>query len=81
MKKQPYEYLTYLFEQLPNTDITDVNSLDKLLPWSETIPENCKAPAETEEEKLETRKRNLIPIFRRRWGILFPVTDFYEICE
>jgi len=53
---KPYEYLTYLFEQLPNTDITDVNSLDKLLPWSATIPENCKAPAETEAEKLESAK-------------------------
>jgi len=53
---KPYEYLTYLFEQLPNTDVTDMNSLDKLLPWSATIPENCKAPAETGAEKLENAK-------------------------
>lgn len=31
-----------------------VNSLDNLLPWSATIPENCKAPTETEAEKLES---------------------------
>ncbi|WP_376770109.1 transposase domain-containing protein [Clostridium bowmanii] len=53
---KPYEYLTYLFEQLPNTDVTNMNSLDKLLPWSDTIPENCKAPAQAEAENLESAK-------------------------
>jgi transposase len=37
----PYYYLRYLFEQLPNMDMTDENALDKLLPWSTTIPVNC----------------------------------------
>jgi transposase len=37
----PYYYLRYLFEQLPNMDMTDENALDKLLPWSPTIPVNC----------------------------------------
>jgi transposase len=37
----PYYYLRYLFEQLPNMNMTDENALDKLLPWSTTIPVNC----------------------------------------
>jgi hypothetical protein len=39
----PYYYLRYLFEQLPNIDLTDENSLDQMLPWSATIPVSCIA--------------------------------------
>ena len=39
----PYYYLRYLFEQLRNMDLTDDNTLDKLLPWSPSIPVNCVA--------------------------------------
>jgi transposase len=39
----PYYYLRYLFEQLPNIDLTDENALDQLLPWSTTIPVSCIA--------------------------------------
>lgn len=39
----PYYYLRYLFEQLPNIDLTDMNALDRLLPWSATIPVICIA--------------------------------------
>ena len=35
----PFYYLNYLFEKLLNID-----ELDKLLPWSDSIPENCKIP-------------------------------------
>ena len=35
---KPYEYLKYLFEQLPNIDIHNKVSLDQLMPWSETLP-------------------------------------------
>lgn len=38
----PFLYLTYLFEQLPNIDITDDNALDALLPWSDSIPEEIR---------------------------------------
>jgi transposase len=38
----PYYYLRYLFEELPNMDTTDENALDKLLPWSETLPIHCR---------------------------------------
>jgi hypothetical protein len=34
----PYYYLRYLFEQLPNLVTTDENALDQLLPWSTTLP-------------------------------------------
>lgn len=37
----PYYYLRYLFEQLPNMDLTDMNALDQVLPWSATIPVSC----------------------------------------
>jgi transposase len=38
----PYEYIKYLFEQLPC--ITS-NNLPSLLPWSDTLPEYVKMPA------------------------------------
>lgn len=40
----PFYYLTYLFEKLPNIDLENINELDQLLPWSDSIPENCKVP-------------------------------------
>lgn len=38
----PFMYLSYLFEKLPNIDITDQANLDKLLPWSDTLPIACR---------------------------------------
>ena len=38
----PYTYLTYLFEKLPNVDVQDKNVLDGLLPWSDTLPLICR---------------------------------------
>jgi len=37
----PYAYLTYLFEQLPDCRTTD---LDRLLPWSASLPASCQVP-------------------------------------
>jgi hypothetical protein len=37
----PYEYLKYIFEQLPNVDTKDTAILDSLLPWAATLPEIC----------------------------------------
>lgn len=34
----PFTYLKYLFEQLPNIDINDESVLDKFLPWSDALP-------------------------------------------
>lgn len=39
----PYYYLRYLFERLPNIDLTDINALDQVLPWSTTLPVTCIA--------------------------------------
>jgi len=41
---KPFKYLQYLFERLPNVDTTDVAVIDTLLPWSGTIPADCKMP-------------------------------------
>lgn len=38
----PYDYLKYLFEQLPNVDYENPDFLDALLPWSESIPEEIR---------------------------------------
>lgn len=40
----PLNYLTYLFEQLPSININDVAAIDQLLPWSKTIPTECRIP-------------------------------------
>lgn len=41
---QPFQYLKYLFEKLPNIDTSDLELLDQLLPWSTTLPEVCRVP-------------------------------------
>jgi transposase/uncharacterized coiled-coil protein SlyX len=38
----PYSYLHFLFELLPNTDIKDKAILDKFMPWSDEIPDFCR---------------------------------------
>lgn len=41
---KPFDYFTYLLEQIPNINVNDVTALDSLLPWSETLPEACRTP-------------------------------------
>jgi transposase len=38
----PFEYIMYLFDQLPNIDISNTDVLDALLPWSKDLPDNIK---------------------------------------
>jgi transposase len=38
----PFNYLQYLFERLPNLDLGDQDALDGLLPWSATLPPGCR---------------------------------------
>jgi len=38
----PFHYLKYLFEKLPNIDLQDQKPLDELLPWSGSLPEECR---------------------------------------
>jgi transposase len=39
---KPFEYLKYLFETLPNIDTNSLNEVDKVLPWYEYLPQDCK---------------------------------------
>lgn len=38
----PYNYLVYLFKQLPNLMDLSEQSLEDFLPWSSTLPDYCK---------------------------------------
>jgi hypothetical protein len=41
----PFRYMEFLLETLPNATTAD---LESLLPWSETLPDRCKTPGESE---------------------------------
>jgi transposase len=41
----PFTYLTYLFERLPNINLKDPNAVDELLPWSDPVQTRCRVPA------------------------------------
>lgn len=43
----PFCYLKYLFEELPNMDTNDQTKLTQLLPWSSTLPEECRVPSKS----------------------------------
>lgn len=45
----PFRYLVYLFERLPNIDLKDPEALDMLLPWADPIQAACRVPARSEE--------------------------------
>jgi len=40
----PFTYLVYLFEQLPNIDVTNADSIDRLSPWSPDIQDKFHVP-------------------------------------
>jgi len=46
----PYQYLTYLFEQMPNLDVKDQKVLDELLPWSKSLPAKWRTKKESDEK-------------------------------
>lgn len=46
----PFPYLTYLFEKLPNLDAKDPKVLDDLMPWSATLPDICRMPKKIRDE-------------------------------
>jgi transposase len=43
---KPFEYLKYLFESIPNATRS---TLDSLLPWSSTLPDDCRNKAKSIE--------------------------------
>ena len=49
----PFAYLQHLFEQLPNIDLDDQCALDGLLPWSKSLPPECRKRSE-DNKKQET---------------------------
>ena len=42
----PMEYLTYLLDNMRRIDLNDTEAIDRLLPWSEQIPEECSRKEE-----------------------------------
>ncbi len=47
----PYHYLRYLFETLPNMDVTNKEEIDKVLPRSTDVFSICKVPGKREANK------------------------------
>ena len=46
---KPYDYFEYLLTEIPkHLDDTDRSFLDDLLPWSLSLPENCRKPGKNE---------------------------------
>lgn len=44
-----FQYLTYLFEKLPNIDLENQAQLDVYLPWAKELPEKVKLKIESSE--------------------------------
>ncbi|MCX4373777.1 MAG: IS66 family transposase [Dysosmobacter sp.] len=50
-KLKPYDYFEYLLTEVPkHLDDTDRGFLDDLLPWSPSLPANCRKPSKDEAE-------------------------------
>ena len=46
---KPYDYFEYLLTEIPkHLDVSDRSFLDDLLPWSPSLPENCRKPGKNE---------------------------------
>jgi len=43
----PFHYLNYLFEVLPNIDTTNQEQLAQYMPWSTTLPQECRVPSKS----------------------------------
>ena len=42
-----FNYLTYLFEKLPNIDLENYDELDALLPWTNDLPDYLRPKRES----------------------------------
>lgn len=40
----PFQYLNYLLEQLSWINVDDPVAVKELLPWSNTLPDDCRVP-------------------------------------
>jgi len=45
----PFTYLIYLFDKLPNINVKEQSEIDELLPWSASLPDSCKAPSKNNQ--------------------------------
>jgi transposase len=46
----PFKYLAYLFETMPNIDTTDQRAVARLLPWAEDLPQDCRVRTKANPE-------------------------------
>ncbi|WP_158232244.1 transposase domain-containing protein, partial [Sporosarcina sp. P20a] len=37
----PFFYLQFLFEELPQRNLEKITEFEDLMPWSKTLPKNC----------------------------------------
>lgn len=54
----PFHYIKFLLESLPNAKSSD---LERLLPWSESLPGCCRAPVQAAKKKPD-RKKSKAPL-------------------
>lgn len=48
---KPREYLTWLFDSMPNTDnLDDETVLERFMPWSEDVPKDCRVSSKEAAE-------------------------------
>jgi len=40
----PFPYFQHLFDQLRKIDLTNTSAIDALLPWSKSLPDECRTP-------------------------------------
>ena len=44
----PFEYLNYLLDQVRRIDLADKAAIDRILPWSDEVPDECRRKGELE---------------------------------
>ena len=49
----PYKYLTWLLNTMPNTDVLDDDALDTMLPFSDMLPDMLKMNSAQANKALE----------------------------
>jgi hypothetical protein len=52
---RPFEYLSYIFERMPNCQESEIESL---LPWGVDLPENCKIPKIIKEDTQDGKEKD-----------------------
>lgn len=44
----PFEYLNYLLDQVRRIDLADKAAIDRILPWPDEVPDECRRKEETD---------------------------------